>query len=59
MSSPVKGVWSEADFDRMLWHDATIHALALHSEGLGESFQSRLLIESACRPNHDAENSWR
>lgn len=40
-----KSVWSDADFDQMGWHDATIHGLAVHTEGLAENFLSRLLID--------------
>jgi hypothetical protein len=44
-SGLAKSVWSDADFDQMLWHDVTIHAVATHTEGLAENFQSRLLID--------------
>jgi hypothetical protein len=40
-----KSVWSDADFDQMGWHDATIHGLAVHTEGLAENFRSRLLVD--------------
>jgi hypothetical protein len=40
-----KSVWSDADFDQMGWHDATIHGLAVYTEGLAENFLSRLLID--------------
>ena len=44
-SGPTKSVWSDGDLDQMLWHDATVHAIAFHAEGPPGSYVSRLLID--------------
>ncbi len=36
-----KAVWTDADFDRMGWHDATVHALAFEES----DDQASLLID--------------
>ncbi|HEX2286112.1 MAG TPA: hypothetical protein VHI10_15010 [Mycobacterium sp.] len=40
-----KSVWSDADFDQMGWHDATVHGLAVHTDEEAETFLSRLLLD--------------
>ncbi|WP_099251594.1 hypothetical protein [Mycobacterium sp. shizuoka-1] len=45
MSGLTKSVWSDSDLDQMLWHDATVHAIALHAEGPPGNFVSRLLMD--------------
>lgn len=36
-----KAVWTDADFDTMGWHDATVHALAFHED----EHDARLLVD--------------
>ncbi|MFJ7905962.1 hypothetical protein [Kitasatospora sp. NPDC096204] len=37
-----KSVWSDADFEEMGWHDATVHGLYVQQ---GDEFEARLLLD--------------